>query len=367
MAILQTPSVISFPPFDPSDSYTIEFTYTGNQSVKNRVVITDNSTNVIVYDETQITMKLQHEIAANILTAGKQYLLQVQTFDADGNSSNLSDAVLFYCFTTPTFSFANIADNIIYKNASITLNVEYFQCENELLKSLQFLEYAYDKTLLVQSNTMYSISPYSFYGLKNNTVYYFRAIGETVHGITVDTGYVKVNIEYQTLPANIIFNVENHYCDGYIQLTSGIKDIQYNFVNDNYTLENGLLILNNNSLVYQNSFDVAGDFILFVEAKKIPLQKFLTTNDEEFSLSIVNICDTYYCKLTVKNSDLSMFVSLPKARLSTDIGDLIITDDGKTIEIVDTSYDDDDLVIFEVKRIGHLYSLNSYYRSEIES
>lgn len=365
--VLQTPSIISFKPFNPSFDFIVKFVYTGNQSVKNRVVIMDNNSSLVVYDEVQTTMKLQHTIQANTLTAGKQYLLQVQVFDFDGNSSNLSDPVLFYCFTTPTFSFDNITDNMTYRNASIALDIHYSQPENEQLRSLQFLEYSYDKILLTQSNAFYSTTGYSFYGLKNNTSYYFRAVGETVHGISLDTGYIKVNIKYKTLPANIIFSAENNYCEGYIRLISGIKDIEYKFDNDNYELKDGLLTLKDNSLTYQNSFSIEGDFVLFVEAKKLPLQKFLTTNNDEFSLSIVNICDVYYCKLTVKNSKLSMFVSLPKARLSTDNGDLIVTDEGKTIEIVDTSYDNDDLVVFEVKRIGYYYSLNSYYRSEIRN
>ncbi len=365
--VLQTPSIVSFKPFDPSFDFIIKFVYNGNQSVKNRVVITDNFNSLVVYDNIQTTMKLQHTIQAHTLIAGKQYLLQVQVFDSDGNSSNLSDPVLFYCFTAPIFNFNNITDNMDYKNASISLNVSYTQPENEQLRSLQFLEFSYDKTLLAKSNTFYSITGYSFYGLKNSTSYYFRAVGETAHGISLDTGYIKVNIEYKTLPANIIFSAENNYCGGYIKLISGIKDIEYVFDNDNYELKNGLLTLKDNSLTYQNSFSIEGDFVLFVEAKKLPLQKFLTTNSNEFSLSIVNICDVYYCKLTVKNSELSMFVPLPKARLSTDNGDLIVTDEGKTIEIVDTSYDDNDLIVFEVKRIGWNYSLNSYYRSEIEN
>ncbi len=365
--VLQTPSIVSFKPFDPSFDFIVKFVYSGNQSVKNRVIITDNSNSSVVYDEVQTTMKLQHTIQANTLTAGKQYLLQVQVYDSDGNSSNLSDPVLFYCFTTPIFAFNNIANNITFKNASITLNINYSQPENEQLKSLQFLKYSYDKILISQSNAMYSISPYSFYGLKNNTAYYFRAIGETVHGIPLDTGYIKINIEYKTLPANAVFSVENNYCEGYIKLISGIKDIEYVFDNDNYELKDGLLTLKDNSLTYQNSFSINGDFVLFVEAKKLPLQKFLTTNDDEFSLSIVNVCDIYYCKLTVKNSELSMFAALPKARLSTDRDEMIVTDDGNMIEIINTSYDDDDLIVFELKRIGWNYSLNSYYRSEIES
>lgn len=365
--VLQTPSVISFKPFDPSFDFAVKFIYDGNQSVKNRVVITDNASSLVVYDEVQTTMKLQHTIPANTLAVGKRYLLQLQVLDSDGNSSNLSDAVLFYCFTTPTFNFNNITDGMTYKNTSITLAVNYSQPDNEQLKSLQFLKYSYDKTLLTQSNIFHSLAGFSFNGLQNNTTYYFRAVGETVHGLPLDTGYVKVNVEYKTLPANIIFSINNNYCEGYIKLISGIKDIEYKFDNDSYELKDGLLTLKNNSLIYMNSFSINSDFVLFVEAKNLPLQKFLTANNDEFSLSIVNICDVYYCKLSVKNSELSMFAPLPKARLSTDRNELIITDDGKMIEIVNTSYDDDSLVVFEVKRIGGNYSLNSYYKSEMES
>ncbi len=365
--ILQTPSIISFKPFDPSFDFVVRFIYSGNQSVKNRVVITDNNSSLVVYDEIQTTMKLQHTIQANTLTAGNRYLLQLQVFDSDDNSSNLSDPVLFYCFTTPIFNFNNITDGMTYKNASITLDINYSQSENEQLKSLQFLEYSFDKSLLTQSDTFYSLADFSFYGLNNNTTYYFRAVGETINGILLDTGYVKVNIEYKILPANIIFGVENNYCEGYIKLISGIKDIEYKFDNDNYELKDGLLTLKENSLIYQNSFSIDGDFVLFIEAKKLPLQKFLTTNNDEFSLSIVNICGIYYCKLSVKNSELSMFTPLPKTRLCTDNNELIITDDRKVIEIVSTSYDDDYLVVFEVKRIGGHYSLNSYYKPETKN
>ena len=66
----------------------------------------------------------------------------------------------------------------------------------------------------------------------------------------------------------------------------------------------------------------------------------------------------------VKDSDISMTTSLPKARLSTDDDSYIVTDDGKQIEIIDTSYDDNEFVVFELKRIKGLYSLNAYYKRE---
>lgn len=350
--ILQTPSIVPFLPFDPSNIQIVEFTYSGNQAIKNRVVITNNTTGNIVYDETQTTMKLQHEIQENSLIAGVQYLIQVQVFDAQGNNSNLSEPILFYCFTTPTFLFLNISDNDTYRNASIELEVFYSQLENEQLKSIQYLQYSYDKVLLSKSDTLFNLYSHTFYGLKNNTPYYFRAIGETVHGILLDTGYVKLNIEYKTLPANIIFKAENNRCEGFVKLTSNIKDIEYEFDNDNYVLKDGLLTLKENSLTYKNSFNVYDDFVLFVVAKSLPLQKFLTTNNNEFSLSIINVCDEYYCKLALKNSDFSQYAILPREKLTVGHNEITVKDNN--------------LIIFEVRRIGWNYSIKSYYKSEIE-
>ena len=48
----------------------------------------------------------------------------------------------------------------------------------------------------------------------------------------------------------------------------------------------------------------------------------------------------------------------------TNNGEYIITEDGKTIEIINTSYDDNELVVFELKRVKGIYSLNAYYKQE---
>lgn len=277
----------------------------------------------------------------------------------------MSDPVLFYCFTTPVLKFIDVNDNDTYKNASINLSLEYTQNEGEEIKDYQFAMYSEDKILQSSSNVIYSssLSDYTFYGLKNNTKYYLRAYGETVHGMKMDTGYIGINIRYNTIPANVAFQVSNQYHGGYIQIETNILSPGYYLDNDDYTFENGTVTLINNSLTY-DEFKVFDDFSLFVEAKKLPVKKFFTTNDDEISLSIVNICDTYYCRLNVKNSDIVMCTSLPKAIICTDDGSFLVTDDGKQIEIINTSYDDDEFVVFELKRIHGLYSLNAYYKRE---
>lgn len=363
---LQTPSVLPIVPFDPSQDYTVSFSYDDNQIVKNRAVITNNSTNTIVYDNTITSMRLQHIIPAGTLEVGGQYLIQIQVFDSDGNMSNLSQSLLFYCYSAPSFGFSNISDNMSYKNASIDLVLSYSQGENEPIKNFEFFKYSYDKTILENSSVLYAESnmTHSFYGLENNTYYYFRAIGETLHGIPLDTGYIKVNVSFDTIPANIFFQVENDYQNGYISLKLNIKSIGYELKNDNYELKDGLLILSDNTLTYNEGFTVENDFSLFVEAKNLPLKTFLTTNNDTFSLSIIDVCGTYYCMLSVKDSSFKQYVSLPKAKLVTDDDKMLITDSGKLIEIVDVSTGENSLVVFEVKRKNGYYGLRAYFKSE---
>lgn len=340
--ILQTPSVIAITPFDPSYDYSIEFIYNDSQSVSNRVVITDNETSTIVYDNTQSTMRLWHVVAANTLTPGKQYLAQVQVFDADGNHSILSDPIMFYCYSTPTFEFDGLVDGMTHKSATITIKVGYEQAENEALRSFQFFKYSSDKALVTSSDIVYSstVEDYTFYGLNNSTLYYFRATGETTHGIKLDTGYVGVNIDLELVPATILFDLENNRNEGYINVVSNINDIDYETENDNYIFEDDMLILNGSSINYNQGLQVSGDFSLFVEAKKLPMGTFLTTDNGNLSLSIVEIVGARYCKLTVIDSNYQLYAPLPD----------------------DVDADFNQLVVFELKRKGVYYSLKAYQR-----
>lgn len=340
--ILQTPSVIAITPFDPSKDYSVEFIYDDNQSVSNRVVITDNETGTAIYDNTQSTMRLSHVVAANTLTPGKQYLAQVQVFDADGNYSNLSDPIMFYCYSTPTFVFDGLVDGTTHKSAVITLNVNYEQNEGETLRSFQFYKYSSDKALISSSDLTYSstITEHTFYGLNNDTLYYFRATGETTHGIKLDTGYVGVTIDLQLSPLAILFDLENNYQEGYINIVSNINTVDFEIESDDYTFENGMLVLNGQSVNYNQGLELVGDFSLFIEAKKLPVGTFLQTDDGNIKLSIIDICDRYYCELFVKDSKYRLYAALP---------------DG-----VDRDFDE--LVVFELKRKDYLYNLQTYFR-----
>ena len=351
--ILQTPVVNYIIPFDPNLEYTVNFTYGEKKAAKKRAVITDNSTNEIIYDETQNTMRRHHIIPSNILTAGNKYLIQIQVFDVDGNYSNLSTPVLFQCLSTPIFEFSNIQDGDVYKNASITLDILYSQSEGELIRNIQFYKYSTDKILMDSSDVFYSSSTlsYSFYGLENGEIYYFRAIGETNSGITLDTGYIKVDIVLQTSSFDAIFQVENNYKNGYITIDSNIVIVNYVVENDNYTISNGLVDMTNNSLIYKDfSVQENDNFSLFLETKKIPIGEFLKL-DNGVSLSVIEVCDVYYCQLKVEDSSFRQY----KPILNN-----IISDD--YLEVINPDTLNTRIFGFILRRIDGYYGLEIYYK-----
>lgn len=353
--ILPTPSVNNIVPFDPSMDYTINFTYLGEEIVKNQVVIIDNETSNEVYNEEYLSGKTEHLLLTknlnNKVFAGKQYLIKLKVFNLDGDESEFSSPVLFYCFTKPTFEFINISDND-YKGSDITLNLKYEQLEGEEIKSFQFFKYSIDNILLESSKVYYSTSVLShiFYGLDNNTTYIFKAVCETKHGIICEDT-VQITVLLDNLPSSVAIDINNHYKDGYISLRLNLKIIEYELGNDDYELKDGVLIIKNNSLLYKG-FSINEDFSLFIEAFELPIGQFFTTNDNIFSLSILNVCNVYYCELKINNSNYVQYIPL----------DNIVTTTDGYIKVIDKDIDKDILIGVVVKRINNYYALEIYYK-----
>lgn len=363
-APLPTPSLIAVGVFDPAEPYDIRFTYTGSQPVKNRLVITDPETYEIVYDRTLLTMRLLHTIPAGTLQANKRYTASVQVFDADDNKSSLSESALFYCYTKPDFFMADIP--AVCKNATITLSLSYLQPEGETLKFYQFFMCDSNHNILNRSDTFYTEEHlhYAFGGLQNRHTYCFRAIGETTHGYKLDTGYLAVAVDYNVVPTNAVLVLENEYRRGYISVRTNIKSIGYELKNDNYLFEDAALTLyGGNYVKYNEGFSLDKDFSLFVEAKKLQAGTFLQAENGAFTLGIVQVCGFYYCEL--RAGDYVLYCPLPKPSLAATDGDYLVTANGKTLEIINQDYDDDDFIVFEVKRGGSVCRLNAYHKSNI--
>lgn len=258
--------------FDAVNAYTVSFTYDRNQPYKNRIVIINSSTNTTILDETISNMKFNHIIAANTLTNGVSYTVQISVFDEDDMESTLSDKVFFTCYTTPTFEFSGLnkenTNNI--QAASYTATITYSQTQSRALKAYQF--YLYNavntelyKTELINYNVN-SIIGYTYKGLENNTVYYIRCLGETVDGVSIDTGLIKLLTSYSVSNSYSVFQLQNYPHGGYIQGTTNIVSIE-GITSDDISITDSVANMIGKSVTYTEGFLIDGNYVTAFKVK----------------------------------------------------------------------------------------------------
>lgn len=367
MSVLPTPIMSLISTFDPKLPTSISFSYTGNQIQKKRIVIT-NTNSLIVLDNTQLGMKLAYELDANVLQPG-QYIAQIQVYDFDGNSSELSQPVLFYCYSAPILSFSDLKTKI--SSSLLTVNLSYSQAENDSLKEYIYYLYDAEKNPVEKSSVFYDLGnfTYTFHGLKNLSDYYVRCIGKSMHGMNCDTGYCKIAVEYIINPNNMIFELKNNSCEGYISINCNIVDIGYKIEGGDPAFKDGQIDLDNKKITYYSGFDFSDDFSMFIKARKTSLNTpffgFETSNGV-VELSIQKIAFDFYCVLTAKSAigNYYRYVKMPNVAIadtksnilldenSNYIGDMVILDDINNY-----------IVVFEIKRKNNLYSLKAYYEN----
>ena len=370
---LSTPLIKKIPAFDPSKNYSVEFSYEGNQAVKNRAIIIDNETYQTVYDNEQERMRLDHVIVANTLEAGKTYQIRIKVYDNYGNESDFSSPVLFYCYTTPSFSFTNITDGMIYRTSVLPVTLNYSQSEGEAFNECQINLYTYDYVLSSSSAVLYDVSSLShtFYGLQNESVYYIRATGRTTHDMPLDTGYIKVNIQYMMKYSNVIFRVLNLPEIGSISMSSNIIDIDYKLENEDYILKNGELVIYDNSLTYYDGFSASSEYSVYCKARKlIPNSRFIELKTPDASksvwLEINKIGALYYCVLNAPYAlgIYNIYKELPKAALVDEEGNLLVDTTDHVLTLVNLDYVDGYTTVFEIKFKNGFFGLQVYYEED---
>lgn len=347
---LNTPLLYSVNAFDPSNEHTFEFEYSGAQANSNRAVITDKDTQEVVYNVKQDGLKLNHVLPANTLLAGHSYLIQIQVYDANGNYSNLSEAILFYCFTTPQFYFSNINNGDTISTANIELALTYTQQETETLNEYKYYLYDMTRSLIYTSDSYYTESnmTHIIYGLKNDVVYYVRAMGKTAHGMDVDTGMIAITVKYLSVASNLAFEATNDSNSGCIVLKTNIITVDFEIENENYKIENGIVDLTGNTLTYL--IGAEGDFYLPIIATKIPIGNFCWTTDKSILVSIKVIAEKYYAHLSIdyNNVRYNIFKLIDESYLGYVGSDYISTIDGLAIA-------------FQVYRKNNIYDLEVTY------
>lgn len=176
----------------------------------------------------------------------------------------------FYCFSTPSFEFSSLKANQIVKSNQHILTVSYTQAEKEPLNHFHITLYNASKAVLAQSDELYAAAgkfEYNAAALEDGTQYYSRAVGATVHGMQVDTGYIPFSVSYVQNDYWAYIDLQNNENDGNIRISCNIKSITgiYSgsgspiYINDNTAID---LRGKGNKVTFPNEFVIDGDFAL---------------------------------------------------------------------------------------------------------
>ena len=231
--MLTTPILYSVSAFDAQNSFVFRFaSIGGNQVVANTLTIKNNATLTTVYSATQTTFKFEHTLPANTLTNGTYYQATLTTKDVQGNVSNVSAPIQFYCYSQPSFEISNMPSGNIVTNSSYAFTVTYNQAQGEILNAYVFNLYSVSGALISTSNTMYNTDTslplnisYLFSGFEDNASYSIEVTGVTADGTQITTGRISFTTNYTSPDTFSNFFLANNCKGGYITIRSNVIGI----------------------------------------------------------------------------------------------------------------------------------------------
>lgn len=230
---LTTPILYSQVAFDASKAQTFRFNVIGGDQVTgSTITIKDNATLTQVYTTTATSYAYSITVPAGLLTNGTYYQASIVTHNAAGESSPVSNTIQFWCYSEPTFAFANIPSTHIIDNATFTFDVTYNQAQNEALNAYKFDLFDSTGALLSTSSTKYTQSTsvpltvaFTFSGFEDKTVYKIQCTGTTVEGTIVDTGVVTISVQFAQARGYSNLYLTNNCKYGNIMIESNVTAI----------------------------------------------------------------------------------------------------------------------------------------------
>lgn len=264
------PVIYSLDAMSYQENNEIPFTYSGGTIKSSSIRITEAVNNTLVYEGTQNTASTQYSLPADVIdvpTYGIQYYIQIRVTDNDGSRSAWSDTRFAYFITTPTFQFSNVREDAVIKQSYLDVILLYYQLEGEPLQDVIYYLYDSSKNLLSTSGIVYDVAnlSYNYNGFVDG-IYYIRAKGETVHGYQVDTGDLKITVDYVTPETFSNFFLYNDYINGYIRYETNIISIDYHG-DETFEYEDGYINLIEKTLIYDRGYRVDDDCIFIIKGK----------------------------------------------------------------------------------------------------
>lgn len=307
------PIIKQIVPPDASKSFDVGFIWTGERAYYNRVVISDNKTNSIVYDKKIETFNMYHTVPANSLSNGGTWIIQVSVWYKNPNNTNeyieseLSDKQIFKTLTTPTFSFAGLDPNTDNKvtNSSYQASINYISKENEPVESFMFSLYDVSGKFLFETDRLsdpYNIS-YTYRGLSNMTDYWIRCRAITRSGIELDTGKVRIHVKYENPSTYSRIYAKPIPDRGCIEVGSNLIVIEYTG-DEEFTYNDSMINLQDKTLYYNEGWMLQDDFTVIIKMQYMDYGKLLTLKGENSYITLESVMcadDKTRFKLKVSN------------------------------------------------------------------
>lgn len=267
--------------FDASQNKTLTFNWTGNQAFKNRLRVYNNTTDELVYDITQESFKLAHTIQAGLLQNGYCYYGIITVFDVNDAESEQSNALLFYCFSTPVVTL-NIENDQVVRNSSYDIVVNYTQPEGEQLDAYKLYLYNGLHELVHTTDIIYDTSSMiiPLTSLEDNTDYYVQVEGSTVNGLEFLTEEYHFYVEYINADVFMVCGLEN--VDGKIQVQSNVIAIEGKCTVEEKYID-GAIDVRTGYVYFDDNFQLSQDLSLL-----------LTGYDFQVNQMVCNIGNTAY-------------------------------------------------------------------------
>ena len=296
------PTLFYMQSFDSSIGTIIKFSWLGNLPASNTLRIKNNETNEVVYEETQTTMRLEHTISSeNNLVNGVLYNASVKVTDSNNSDSEWSDVLLFYCFTTPTFSI-NIEQGQIIQAQTYGVDITYAQSEGELLQSYRAIVYDSDNNIVYDSNIRYILDTIRITNLQDNGDYSILVTGTTINGMNLSTGLIEFSVDFIKSEAYFVCELQNMYDTGGVYIKSNIVSVEGYSDSDVTYIDNDIADLTDNVVHFNDGFSIKDNFSLMIKGSQFEVDsQILKLKGKDETINVYykydTILDQYYFEL----------------------------------------------------------------------
>ena len=243
------PAIYPINTFDATEGGSIRFDWSGSQKSVHQLIYQGNSK---ILDRTVTTNLHSVDIPARSLSNGNSYVAYIRIIDAGDVESDIQPSGQpFMCVKRPSLAFSNLpspdANGIItLGSSSYSFVLSYKSTTGEKLNSWSISVYSKDQVLLSSSGVKYGVTnsvsgstvtatlSFSFSGFDDLSSYFVRGQGETLNGLSLDTGMIALTSVYSTGTVFALLEAENVPTDGKIHVKSNIVSA----TGEVYTLKN---------------------------------------------------------------------------------------------------------------------------------